>query len=98
MRGFLTRLATDEAPWFARALVRLAGLCLLAASYLIVGLCERLEHFERQHQPTPLEFGVAALAVVTLSLGIALSIEGARLFRLQPSPPRPWVPMNKEKP
>lgn len=101
MDGILTRLATGDVTWFANALVRVVGLCLLLTSWLSTRFCWRLEHVPPPHQPTLLEFSVAGLAVVALSLGITSSIEGADLFRLQPLPPRPWVPMkrnNDERP
>ena len=97
MRGIFKRLAAGDVSWLAKALVRIAGLCLLVASWFIARLCGQLEHIPPPHQPTLLEFGVAGVAVVVLSLGIAFSIEGAGLFRLQPLPPRPWVPMKRKK-
>lgn len=92
MAALIERLRRGERCWMAELLLRLAG---LAVFYLVAqisrGLC-RLVNQPPPHPGSPLEFAVAAAACVGLSVGLALSLEGAGLFRLVPLPPRAWLP------
>lgn len=89
MVSIIRRLETGERWWAAEIVLRLAGLALLGVCAAAGLWVFRLANLPPPHQGTPLEFAGAAIAVVALSPGLALALEGPRLFRPVPLPPRP---------
>lgn len=92
MRTFLVRLKDGRRWWAAELVLRTAGLCLFALCGLAMRWCCRLANEPPPHQPTPFELAVAAIAMVCLSTGLALALEGPGLFRPTPLPPRIMLP------
>lgn len=88
MTSIWRRVRCGERYWPAEAALRLAGLGLLAASFFVWRWdCALIAGLPAQDS-TPREFLVAALAVLCLWSGLALTIEGPGLLRLYPPPPR----------
>lgn len=82
-----------DVPRRADLAVRWGGLSLLALSATAANVLYLMDGHKRMAGVTPGEAGVGLIAVVLLSAGLMLVIEGAQLFRLQPMPPRSWVPI-----
>jgi len=92
-RIWYRRLELGDVPRRADLALRLGGLSLLALSATAAKLLYLMEERTRMAGVTPGEGGVGLIAVVLLSAGLMLVIEGAQLFRLQPVPPRSWMPI-----
>lgn len=91
MAAMIERIRRGERCWSAEFILRSAGLAVLYLSAQITrGLC-RLVNQPPPHPGSPLEFAIAAAAFVCLSFGLALSLEGAGLFRPVPLPPRALI-------
>ena len=88
----MQRLKLGERLWAAELILRAVGVLVLGFSALIARALCRLVNQSPPHPGNPLEFVVAAAACVCLPVGLALSLEGAGLFRLVPLLPRAWLP------
>ncbi|NMN04460.1 MULTISPECIES: hypothetical protein [unclassified Novosphingobium] len=75
--------------------LRLAGLAALATVPLLAQGLRHVELAEHGH-PGPLALLVALLMVLALWAGFGLGLGGAGLFRLQPLPPRAWLPVSRK--
>lgn len=71
--------------------MRLAGLALLVGAWLAAQGLRALELRPPAHHCTPQEFLAAALAVLALWSGLALTWKGPALLARQPRPPRPLL-------
>lgn len=76
--------------------LRLAGLAALATVPLLAKGLAHVELAEHGH-PGPLALLVALLMVLMLWAGFGLGLGGAALFRLQPLPPRAWLPLSRKE-
>jgi len=92
MPTILERLASGQRWWAAELVLRPAGLCCLAAAVALAFLVHRRIIAPPPHDPAPLDFLTCLGAVILLSLGLALAIEGPGLFRRVPRPPRALLP------
>lgn len=92
MKAILSRLQRDERVWPAELVLRASGLVSLYACLLVWRWDYCLVAIPPEHEATPQEFAVALLAVVFLSIGLALTLEGPNLLRRVPLPPRALLP------
>jgi hypothetical protein len=82
------RLRAGKRIWMAEFGFRLAVLIALTLCGWIARFMMRLVHQAPPNRQSPLEFLVAASAIVCLSAGLALLLEGPGLLRDVPKPPR----------
>ena len=82
------RLERGERCWPADLALRGAGLGLLTLFMLAWRTVCRLADQPPPHGVAPSTFAIAAVAYACLSIGLALVLDGAGLFRLLPMPPR----------
>lgn len=92
MKALLSRLQQGERVWPAELVLRTAGLASLYACLLAWRWDCCLVAIPPKHDTTPQEFAVSILAVVCLSVGLALTLEGPNLLRRVPLPPRALLP------
>lgn len=91
-QSWVRRLERGKAPRWADLALRLCGTGLLALTAAAARLLWLMEARLGVPVETPGEAGIALALVVLLSLGLLLLVEGAQVFRLQPIPPRSWLP------
>lgn len=86
MSSLLDRLRSGRHWWLDELVLRLTGLALFTGCRHFAQLAHRSLVTSPPHQPTLAEFGICAVSFALLSSGLALTIEGAGLFRLVPIP------------
>lgn len=96
-QNWYRHLELGDAPRSVDVVLRLGGLGLLAGSAAAVKLLYLLEKSTSAAGLTPGDAVVAFAAIVLLSAGLMLVFEGAQLFRLQPMPPRSWLPQARRR-
>lgn len=92
MKATLSRLQCGERVWPAELVVRVTGLASLYVCLLAWRWDCCLVAIPPKHDATPQEFGVALLATVCLTTGLALTLEGPTLLRRMLLPPRAMLP------
>ena len=91
MHAAFLRLRSDERWWAAEVAFRLVACILLGLAVLCGGQLERSVKALPAHEATYAEFALSGFTVFAGALGLACLIEGPRLFRLVPVPPRPLL-------
>lgn len=77
----LDRLRQGERWWAAEAVLRGAGLLVLAACYHLGLVAQRLAVAPPLHRVTLPEFALSVAVFFLLTTGLALTVEGPGLFR-----------------
>ena len=88
MGRIMRRLETGERWWAAEIALRSFGLALLGLCAASALWLYRSAHQPPLHDARAFEYGAALVAFMSWSLGGALLVEGAGLFKLIPVPPR----------
>jgi hypothetical protein len=97
MHAILRRLETGERWWAAQVAFAALALVLLSTAVSAARELCGLVAQAPVHEATPLEFVVAAFAVVCCWSGLACMIEGPGLFRLAPVPRALGVAVNGDQ-
>ncbi|MDE2404559.1 MAG: hypothetical protein KGM17_07810 [Sphingomonadales bacterium] len=92
MTWFQERPAAGLPRWAAEVVLRGLGLGSLAGAAVAAIHLHRLVIATPPHAAALAEFAQCGGAVLLLSCGLALSLEGTGLFRRVPRPPRPLLP------
>lgn len=72
-------------------LFRAAGAGFLGLAGYLFRLCARTTSLAAPHEAEPAELATALLVFLSLSLGLALLLEGSGILAAAPAPPRPWL-------
>lgn len=96
-QSWYRHLELGDAPRRVDLALRLGGLGFLVLSAATARLLCLLEGKTGGADVTPGDAVVGLAIVVLLSAGLMLVLEGAQLFRLQPVPPRSWLPQWRKR-
>ncbi len=96
LRAALRRIERGERWWAAEAALRGVGLLLLVLCALAVWRLHLSMTRPVPHAARPLDYPLAASAVVCWWFGWAFAAEGPALFKLVPLPARSWLPGRRE--
>jgi hypothetical protein len=91
VRDIIARLERGERYWPAELVFRPIGLALLCGCGALAQILRRQLGQLPAHGTTPAEFGVAALIVCCLWIGLSLTFVGPALLRRIPIPPRAYL-------
>ena len=89
LNSIIDQLQRGKRYWPAELVLRAVGLVMLGFCALMVRIVYRMSNEPPPHYGTPLELVIAAVAVIALWAGLALTFAGPGLFRLVPKPPSP---------
>lgn len=97
MKQITGQLARGEASLRVSVGLRLAGLMLLGVAASAAAWLQRMPHGRPAAATIMAELALAALAFVCGSSGLALAVQGPRLFKHVPLPRRNLLPIAPRK-
>ena len=89
MITFIRAISKDH-PGSMDLAFRIAGTGFVGLAAWVFRLLSRTSGLSPPHDPEPAEMVAALLVFLSLSLGLALLLEGSGLVAPVPAPPRPW--------
>lgn len=88
MSHYFDRLARGERVWAAEVSLRVAGLLALAVCCCLGAVAHRLMTTPQPHRASLSEFALCVGMAVSLNCGLALTMDGPKLFARVPNPRR----------
>ena len=89
MITFVRAISKDH-PRLADLAFRITGASFVGMAAWVFRMLSRANGLSPPHEPEPIEMAAALLVFLSLSLGLALLLEGSGIVAAPPVPPRPW--------